>query len=173
MSSMSEYQKMIQGQWFNPIDLELRLKREQARLACAKYQSHPSKGNLKHISSLFAAKGRHLAIEPGFQCDYGLHISVGENFFANFHCVLLDSANIHIGDNVLLGPSVHIYTVDHPRDRQTRVEGSCIAKPVMIGNDVWIGAGAKILPGITIGDGAIIGANALVRHDVAPNSTFY
>lgn len=170
---LSEREKMLQGQWFNPLDLELRNQREQARLACAKYNAHPSKGNLKHITRLLNHKPQQLVIEPGFQCDYGLQISVGDNFFANFQCVLLDSAPITIGNNVLLGPSVHIYTVDHPRDAIKRRDGLCIAQPVIIGNDVWIGAGAKILPGVAIGDGAIIGANALVTKDVEAFSRFY
>ena len=170
---LSEREKMLQGQWFNPLDLELRNQREQARLACAKYNAHPSKGNLKHITRLLKDKPQQLVIEPGFQCDYGLQISVGDNFFANFQCVLLDSAPITIGNNVLLGPGVHIYTVDHPRDAIKRREGLCSAQPVMIGNDVWVGAGAKILPGVCIGDGAIIGANALVNKDVEPLSRFY
>jgi maltose O-acetyltransferase len=74
---------------------------------------------------------------------------------------------------VLLGPDVHIYTVDHPRDPSRRRQGLCIAKPVIIENDVWVGAGVKILPGVTIGEGAIIGANALVRVNIEPFTTFY
>lgn len=170
---LSERDKMLQGQWFNPLDLELRNQREQARLACAKYNAHPSKGNLKHITRLLKDKPLQMVIEPGFQCDYGLQISIGENFFANFQCVLLDSAPITIGNNVLLGPGVHIYTVDHPRDAIKRREGLCIAQPVTIGDDVWVGAGAKILPGVTIGDGVIIGANALVRQNIAAHTKFY
>ncbi|GAA6135746.1 sugar O-acetyltransferase [Oceaniserpentilla sp. 4NH20-0058] len=173
IAETSEKQKMLNGDWFNPVALELRLMREQARQACAKFNGHPSKGNLKHITRLFNEKGEQLVLEPGFQCDYGTQITVGENFFANFNCVLLDSANIVFGNDVLLGPNVHIYTVDHPRDTVARRNGLCIAKPVVVGNDVWVGAGVKILPGVTIGDGAIIGANALVRHDVASNATVY
>jgi maltose O-acetyltransferase len=170
---ISEQAKMLQGEWFNPIDPMLRSLREQARLACAKYNAHPSKGNMRHITRLLKRKPKQLVIEPGFQCDYGSNISVGENFFANFNCVLLDSGLITIGDNVLLGPDVHIYTVDHPRDASERREGLCIAQPVVIGDDVWVGAGAKILPGVTIGEGAIIGANALVRQDVEAFTRFY
>lgn len=168
-----EQEKMLQGQWFNPLDQALRLHREQTRLACAKYNAHPSKGNLRHITRLLGSKPRQLVIEPGFQCDYGFNIKVGENFFANFNCVMLDSGLISIGDNVLFGPDVHIYTVDHPRDVKQRRKGLCIAKSVVIENDVWVGAGVKILPGVTIGEGAIIGANALVLDDVEPNTTFY
>jgi len=164
---------MLAGEWFDPTHGELRDRRQQARLACAKYHAHPSKGNLRHITRLFHSKGQQLVLEPGFQCDYGSQISVGENFFANFNCILLDSAEITIGDNVLLGPDVHIYTVDHPRDADRRKQGLCIAKPVRIGHDVWIGAGVKILPGVSIGDRVIIGANALVRHSIPSDSTVY
>jgi maltose O-acetyltransferase len=169
---MSELESMLAGRNFNSTDLQLRLLREKARLACGKYNAHPSKGNLKHVTRLFKnMKGA--VIEPGFQCDYGEHISVGENFYANFNCVLLDSTWINIGDNVLLGPGVHIYTVDHPRDATQRRSGICNARPVNLGNGVWIGGGAKILPGVTIGDDAIIGANAVVTKDVAAGQRYF
>jgi maltose O-acetyltransferase len=161
----TERMKMRSGQPFNSLDIELRLLREKARLACGKYNAHPSKGNFKHISRLFN-KLSTAVIEPGFQCDYGGQISLGENFYANFNCVFLDSADIIIGNDVMLGPGVHIYTVDHPRDAKARRAGGCIAKPVVIGDGVWIGGGAKILPGVSIGEHAIIGANAVVTKDV-------
>lgn len=166
-----ERMKMRSGQPFNSLDIELRLLREKARLACGKYNAHPSKGNFKHISRLFN-KLSTAVIEPGFQCDYGSQISLGENFYANFNCVFLDSADIIIGNDVMLGPGVHIYTVDHPRDAKARRAGGCIAKPVVIADGVWIGGGAKILPGVNIGENAIIGANAVVTKDVAANSRY-
>ncbi|MAA70515.1 MAG: maltose acetyltransferase [Bermanella sp.] len=169
---LTEHDKMLGGEWFNPTDQDLRLRREQARLACAKYNAHPSKGNLRHVTRLLKTKPKQMVIEPGFQCDYGSNICVGENFFANFNCVLLDSGLITIGDNVLLGPDVHIYTVDHPRDAVQRRQGLCQAQPVVIGDDVWIGAGVKILPGVSIGEGAIIGANTLVKRDVTAFSRY-
>lgn len=164
-NNISELDKMRSGQPFNSLDLELRLLRDKARLACGKYNAHPSKGNFKHISRLLK-KLSTVVIEPGFQCDYGGQISLGDNFYANFNCVFLDSADITIGNDVMLGPGVHIYTVDHPRDAKARRAGGCIAKPVVIGDGVWIGGGAKILPGVTIGENAIIGANAVVTKDV-------
>jgi maltose O-acetyltransferase len=170
-ATLSEYQKMLAGQSFNSLDIELRLLREKARLACGKYNAHPSKGNFKHISRLLKQFSTAV-IEPGFQCDYGGQISLGQNFYANFNCVMLDSATITIGDDVMFGPGVHIYTVDHPRDAQARREGGCIAKPVTIGDGDWIGGGAKILPGVTIGENAIIGANAVVTKDVLADSRF-
>lgn len=169
---MSELKKMLTGEPYNALDLELRQLREKARLACAKYQAHPSVGNMKHIKRLLGSLGSAV-LEPGFQCDYGMNIHVGENFYANFQCVLLDAAKIEIGDNVLLGPAVHIYTSDHPKDVEKRRQGVCFARPVSIGNDVWVGGGAKILSGVSIGDGAIIGANAVVTKDVTENAIFY
>lgn len=168
---MTERMKMRSGQSFNSLDIELRLLREKARLACGKYNAHPSKGNFKHVSRLFN-KLSTAVIEPGFQCDYGGQISLGKNFYANFNCVFLDSAEIIIGDDVMFGPGVHIYTVDHPRDAQERREGGCIAKPVIVGNGTWIGGGAKILPGVMIGENAIIGANVVVTKDVAAGIRF-
>ncbi len=168
---LTERMKMRSGQSFNSLDIELRLLREKARLACGKYNAHPSKGNFKHVSRLFQQLSTAV-IEPGFQCDYGGQISLGANFYANFNCVFLDSAEIIIGDDVMLGPGVHIYTVDHPRDAIARRAGGCIAKPVTIGDGVWIGGGAKILPGVTIGENAIIGANTVVTKDVSASSRF-
>jgi maltose O-acetyltransferase len=162
---LTEYQKMIAGQSFNGAHQELINLRLIARSACAKYNAHPSKGNLKHIKRLFIEmKSGH--IEPSFQCDYGTHIQIGERFFANFNCVMLDSANITIGNDVLLGPGVHIYTVDHPRDASQRTKGICTAEPVVIGSGVWIGGGAKILPGVKIGDNVIVPANTVVSRSI-------
>lgn len=169
--AMSEFEKMIAGQSYNALDAELRAMRERARLACARYNAHPSAGNMKHIKRLFKCLGSAV-LEPGFQCDYGVNIEAGRNLYANFHCVLLDAAPIIIGDDVLLGPAVHIYTVDHPRDAGERSAGHCTARPVTLGNGVWVGGGAKILPGVMIGDGAIIAANSVVNKDVAAGETY-
>lgn len=168
---MTEYEKMVSGQAYNSLDTELRLKREAARLACAKYNAHPSKGNLRHITRLFA-QSEQVVIEPGFQCDYGSQIHLGKNVYINFHCVMLDSAPIYIGDQVLVGPAAHFYTVDHPRDATQRASGECFAKPIRVGNRVWIGGGAKILPGVEIADDAIIAANAVVTRNVAQGERY-
>jgi len=169
---MSEFENMVSGLNYDCLDPELRALRATARLACAKYNAHPSAGNMKHITRLFKAVDSAV-LEPGFQCDYGVNIEVGRNFYANFQCVLLDAAPIVIGDDVLLGPGVHIYTSDHPKDVEQRKRGICFAKSVHIGDKVWIGGGVKILPGVCIGDGAIIGANAVVTKDVAAHTTYY
>lgn len=169
---MTEFEKMIRGESFNGIDTDLRLRREAARLACAKFSAHPSKGNLRHVTRLFAEFGS-VVIEPGFQCDYGSQIHLGENVYINFHCVFLDSAAIHIGNNVLVGPAAHFYTVDHPRETSLRAAGECFSRPITVGNNVWIGGGAKILPGIEIADNAIIAANAVVTRNVEENERYF
>lgn len=169
---MTELEKMRQGLPFNTLDIELRQLRENSRVACAKFNAHPSKGNMKHITRLFSSF-ESVIIEPGFQCDYGINIEMGKNVYINFQCVFLDAAPIIIGNNVLIGPGAHFYTVDHPRDVEIRRSGLCSAKGIEIGDDVWIGGGVKILPGIKIGNGAIIGANAVVTKDVLENARFY
>ena len=117
------------------------------------------------VRELFNKTGDGCHVEPGLACDYGYHIEVGRNFYANYGCVLLDCAKITIGDNVFLAPNVQIYTAGHPLDAVERrtVE---FAKPITIGNDCWIGGAAIILPGITIGDRVVIGAGAVVTKDV-------
>lgn len=104
--------------------------------------------------------------EPTFRCEFGFNISIGRNFYANFDCVMLDGAEITIGDRVLLGPRVGIYTSNHAIDPTERVAGGCYAKPVTIGNRVWVGGGVQINQGISIGDDSIIGAGSVVTRDV-------
>lgn len=104
--------------------------------------------------------------EPNFRCEFGFNISVGRSFYANFDCVMLDGAEIVIGDHVLLGPRVGIYTANHATDPAERVAGGCYARPVTIGNRVWIGGGVQINQGVTIGDDSIIGAGSVVTRDI-------
>lgn len=105
-----------------------------------------------------------------FYCDYGYNIEVGDNFFANFNLTILDGAKVTIGNNVFIAPNVGIYTAGHPLDAERRRSGEEYAKPVSIGNDVWIGAGVSILPGVKIGDNCVIGAGSVVNKDIPDNS---
>jgi maltose O-acetyltransferase len=107
--------------------------------------------------------------EPTFRCEFGVNISIGNNFYANFDCVMLDGGGIEIGDDVLFGPRVGIYTSNHAIDAGERAAGGCYAKPVRIGNKVWIGAGVHINQGVTIGDGSIVGSGSVVTKDIPPN----
>lgn len=115
--------------------------------------------------------GEGAAIRPPFHCDYGFNISLGAGAFLNFNCVILDVVAVTIGDGTQIGPGVQILAADHPRDAATRARGLEFGRPVHIGRNVWIGAGAIILPGVTIGDDALIGAGSVVTRDVPATAT--
>ena len=118
------------------------------------------------IKQLFGSTGESLMIETPFHCDYGYNIHVGENFYANFDLVILDDCEIRIGKNCFIAPKVGIYTATHPIQAQARVAGPEYSKPVVIGDNVWIGAGAIINPGVTIGDNVVVASGAVVTKSV-------
>lgn len=118
------------------------------------------------IHSIFGSVGEGAFVEPPFYVDYGYNIKVGKNFYANFGATFLDCSIIRIGNCVMLGPNVSIITAEHPLEAGPRTEGVELARPVTIGNNVWIGSNAVILPGVTIGDNAVIAAGAVVSRDV-------
>ena len=103
---------------------------------------------------------------PQFTCDYGYNIRLGRNVFINYHCILLDCAPIDIGNDVQIGPAVQLYTAQHPLEANVRRSGLESARPIRIGNDVWIGGGAVVLPGVTIGDRSVVGAGSVVVRSV-------
>lgn len=121
------------------------------------------------IKELFKSTGENVHVEQTFHCDYGCHISVGENFYANYDCIMVDVCEVTIGDNVLLAPRVGIYTAGHPIDAGVRNEGLEFGKPVTIGDNVWIGANAVINPGVTIGSNVVIGSGSVVTKDIPDN----
>ena len=121
-------------------------------------------------SSVLGKNGKDGGIRAPFYCDYGYNIEVGDNFFANFNLTILDGAKVTIGNNVFIAPNVGIYTAGHPLDAERRRSGEEYAKPVSIGNDVWIGAGVSILPGVKIGNNCVIGAGSVVNKDIPDNS---
>ena len=118
------------------------------------------------IKELFKSTGENVHVEQTFHCDYGCHISVGETFYANYDCIMVDVCEIIIGDNVLLAPRVGLYTAGHPIDAAVRNEGLEFGKPVIIGDNVWIGGNAVINPGVTIGSGVVIGSGSVVTKDI-------
>lgn len=118
---------------------------------------------------LGSTNGRFL-IEPSFWCDYGYNIHLGKNFYANHNCVILDCAKVTFGDHVMVGPNCGFYTACHPIDPQQRREGVEFARPITVGNDVWFGGSCTVLPGVTIGDGCVIGAGSVVTRDIPANT---
>lgn len=123
------------------------------------------------MQEAFGHVGRDVVIRPPFHCDYGYNISLGDGVFLNFNCIILDVVAVTIGDGTQIGPGVQILTADHPRDPERRRQMLEFGRPVSIGRNVWIGGGAIILPGITIGDDAIIGAGSVVTRDVPAGAT--
>lgn len=122
----------------------------------------------EHLKTLFASFGSNSYIRSGLRVDYGINVHWGNSSFANFGLVLLDVAPIHIGDNVLLGTNVQLLTPIHPLDAEKRKAGWESAKPIYIQNNVWIGSGAIVLPGVTIGENSVVGAGSIVTKDVEP-----
>lgn len=122
---------------------------------------------LKEIADgLFGSHGKNMVVIPPFYCDYGSHIHVGDNFYVNYNCTILDAARVTIGDNVLIAPNVAIYTAGHPLHPVSRNSGYEYGIPVTIGDNVWIGGNTVITPGVTIGDNAVIGAGSVVTKDI-------
>lgn len=169
---MTEKSKMLAGDLYNPNDRTLVAERHKARIAFQKINSltdeHRKERN-KLLYELMPNASKGLWIEPPFYCDYGYNIYTGKNVFFNFNCCILDVTRVDIGDHVLVGPNVQIYTATHPLDAKTRNSWLESAKPVRIGNDVWIGGGAIICPGVSIGNGVVIGAGAVVTRSVPDN----
>lgn len=169
----TEKEKMLNGEMYDASDPLLKEERQKARQWTHRLNVTEYGNPLayqKILSTLFPNAAADLHIEPPFFCDYGYNIYTGENVYFNFNCVLLDVMPIRIGSNVLFGPHVQIYTATHPTDAILRRAGPEFAKPISIADDCWIGGGAIITPGITIGARCIIGAGAVVTKDV-PSDT--
>ncbi|MBE6183567.1 acetyltransferase [Bacillus ginsengihumi] len=165
----SEKKKMINGERYDPSDNELVKDRERARRITRMFNQTLETEIDKRkelLKELFGSTGDDLFIEPSFRCDYGYNIHVGEHFFANFNCVILDICEVRIGDNCFIAPGVHIYTATHPLDPLERNSGVEFGKPVTIGDNVWIGGRAVINPGVKIGNNVVIASGAVVTKDI-------
>ena len=171
---MSERQRMISGQPYNPGDPELQADQTAAKQWMARYNAALAATPAERRDLLrqrLAEVGEGAVIRPPFHCDYGYNIQLGQNVFLNFNCVILDVCEVTIGDLTQIGPGVQILTADHPRDPEQRALGIEFGRPIVIGRNVWIGGGALILPGVTIGDDAVVGAGSVVTRDVAAGAT--
>ena len=168
----SEKEKMLAGELYFAGDEELEKGRTAARVLFLEFNSTKpteSKKKIEILKKIIKFKG-NILIEPPFYCDYGYNIEAGENFYANFSCILLDTNKIIIGDNVMFGPNVQIYTASHPLNAKERITGLELAKPITIGNNVWIGGGAIVCPGVIIGNNTTIGAGSVVTKNIPDNT---
>jgi maltose O-acetyltransferase len=160
---MSERAKMLAGELYDASDPELVAARRRAREVLARYNARP---DVSLLEELFERLGANGVIEPPFHCDYGTNVSIGDDFYANVGCVFLDCARIEIGDRVLFGPNVQLYAATHPVEAEARRVGLEYALPITIGDDVWLGGAVVVVPGVTIGERAVVGAGSVVTKDV-------
>lgn len=172
LSLEEQRQFILSGSMYNDLTRELIEARERTVFLTNEYNNSYGKDPEEReniLKRLLQSIGNRVHFEPTFRCEFGYNISIGDNFYANFDCVLLDGGSIEIGDNVLFGPKVGIYTSNHAIDAQERVNGACYTKRVKIGNNVWIGAGVHINQGVTIGDNTIIGSGSVVTKSIPAN----
>lgn len=169
-----EKAKMLAGELYDPSDPELAaeaaagrawMSRYNARLAASDEELHAL------LSERLASVGAGVVVRPPFHCDYGYNISLGSGVFLNVNCIVLDVVEVTIGERTQIGPGVQLLTPDHPREPEARLSGLELGRPIRIGRNVWIGGGALVMPGITIGEDAIVGAGAVVTRDVRPGAT--
>ncbi len=162
---------MLDDELYDAYHPELVAMRIKARNLVSQYNasSQDEKARYDILHALFGKLGKKVVIEPPFHCDYGVFIEAGENLFMNFGCVVLDCNRVTIGENVLFGPYVQIYTAYHPVDPQARLGGKEYAAPVRIGNNVWLGGSVIVCAGVTIGDNTTIGAGSVVTKDIPAN----
>lgn len=166
---MSEKEKQQAGELYFSDDKELVAERVTAKKLCAEYNDAPYNDYQKRyrlLDRLLALRGENTVIEPNFFCDYGYNIVLGDNFYANHNCVILDCADVVFGDNVFIGPNCGFYTAEHPIDADERNSGLEYALPINVGSNVWIGGNVIVLGGVTIGDNVVIGAGSVVTKDI-------
>ncbi len=165
---MTEREKMLTGEYYNSWDEGLVADRVRAKQILRKFnQSDPADTAMRRelLQELF--QSTHDAwIEAPFYCDYGYNIHTGKNFYANFNCIILDVNRVIIGDNVKFGPYVQVYSATHPTDVADRISGKEMGYEIKIGDNVWIGGGSVICPGVTIGRDTTIGAGSVVFRDI-------
>lgn len=171
-NARTEKQKMLAGELYLASDPQLAADSKRAMRLLHQYNQttiDEPETRTAILQELLGQVGENPVITPPFHCDYGSHIEVGDRFYMNYGCVILDCNTVHIGDDVLCAPYVQIYTAYHPTDPTVRLTGRELAAPIRIGNNVWIGGGAIICPGVTIGDNTTIGAGSVVTKDIPAN----
>lgn len=170
---MTEQKKMRAGQLYDANDPILTQKRLWTKELCYELNAlRPSEAAAQTalLRQLLGTMGEDVTILAPFWCDYGEHITVGDHFFANHGLTVLDCAPVVFGDRVFIGPDCGFYTAGHPLDPERRGRGLEYARPIRVGNDVWLGGGVRVLPGVTIGDGCVIGSGSVVTRDIPPHT---
>ena len=165
---LTEREKMLAGELYDPHDTELVRARARARDLCQDLNATreaEQEARRLILRALLAAGGDTVWIQPPFYCDYGSNIVLGKQVFFNFNCVVLDVCQVTVGDFTLFGPAVQIYTATHPMDAELRRTRE-LGQPVTVGHDVWVGGGAILCPGVTIGARSVIGAGSVVTRDI-------
>lgn len=169
---MTEKERMLAEQLYISMDEELGKDNKRARRLTRLFNSsteEQKEERTRLLRELFQSTGERIYIEPPFRCDYGSNISIGNNFYANFDCTILDVCQVTIGENVLFGPKVCVYAAAHPIDATIRDTGLEYGKKVRIGNSVWVGGNTVINPGVTIGNNVVIGSGSVVTKDIPDN----
>ncbi len=172
--SMSQFDRMLEGKLYScEIKDSKREEMNRNKIEFLDKFNSTSYGDYKAreelVRGLFKKVGKNICINKPFHCDYGSNISVGDNFYANFDCIILDVNTVEIGDNVFFAPRVSVYTAGHPIDKDVRNKMLEYGYKVKIGNDVWVGGNTVINPGVTIGDNVVIGSNSVVTKDIPSN----
>jgi maltose O-acetyltransferase len=171
MPTRTEKEKMLAGESYNCLDPDLDAERQKAKELLQLYnlaKTMPERQTI--LEQLLGQIGQNSIIEPPFYCSYGQNIHIGDHVFLNVLCTILDCNEVHIGHHVMIGPAVQIYTAAHDLQAKTRIQGWEVAKPIAIEDNVWIGGGAILLPGVRIGRNAVVGAGAVVSRSVPANA---
>lgn len=169
---MTEWERMQKGLVYNDFDQDLFNKRVEAKKLFKAYNKTDDEEidlRNKIMKQLFKNVGENVWIEPDFRCEFGKNITIGDNVYINFGCIILDCSEVTIGSHTLLGPNIGLYAANHSTDATERINGGCYGKPIHIGNNVWLGGDVKVLQGVTIGDNTIIGAGSIVTKDIPDN----
>ena len=168
----TEKEKMLAGELYDALDQQLTDERVKARLltkALNDSREDETEKRRQLLKELLPNVEPDIWLQPPFYCDYGYNIKAGEKVSFNFNCVVLDVAQVTIGNRTLFGPNVQIYTATHPMNYKQRASGLEYAKPIIIGDDVWVGGSVVICPGVNIGNRSVIGAGSVVTKDIPPD----
>jgi maltose O-acetyltransferase len=171
MPFRTEKEKMLAAETYNCLDPDLEAERQMTKGLLRLYNRTAAVPERQTIlQQLLGQIGHNSFIEPPFYCSYGHNIHIGDHVFLNVLCTILDCNEVRIGHHVMIGPHVQIYTAAHHLQAETRIQGLEVAKPIVIEDNVWLGGGAILLPGVTIGRNAVVGAGAVVPRDVPANT---